>query len=65
MTATEDIKVGTGVYWRMRVGMFMRTLSGTVEEINDNIATVIVNTQNTYGKRYKKSIGSLTKNKKQ
>lgn len=64
-TITTDIKVGDSVYWRIRVDMFMRTLSGTVEEINDGIATVSVNTQSTYGKRYKKSVGAITKNKKQ
>jgi hypothetical protein len=60
-----DIKVGDSVYWRIRVGMFNRTLGGKVEEINDGIATVSVQTQNIYGKRYKKSVGDLTKNKKQ
>ena len=34
-------------------------------EINDGIAVVSVSTQNIYGKRYKKSVGDLTKNKKQ
>ena len=65
MEATTDIKVGDSVYWRLRVGMFMRTLGGRVEEINDGIAVVSVSTQNIYGKRYKKSVGDLTKNKKQ
>ena len=65
MTATEDIKVGDSVYWRIRLGMFTRTLGGKVLEINEGIATVAVQTQNIYGKPYKKAIGDLTKNKKQ
>ena len=65
MEQIADIKVGDSVYWRLRVGMFMRTLGGRVEEINDGIAVVSVSTQNIYGKRYKKSVGDLTKNKKQ
>ena len=65
METIDNIKVGDSVYWRIRIGMFTRTLGGKVEEIQDGIATVSVSTQNIYGKRYKKSIGDLTKNKKQ
>jgi hypothetical protein len=45
-----NIKVGDMVWWRIRVGMFNRTLSGTVTEIDDkNMASVSVQTQNIYG----------------
>ena len=61
----SDLKVGDSVYWRIRVGMFNRTLGGKIESIADGKAVVCVQTQNTYGKRYTKSLGDLTKNKKQ
>lgn len=59
-----EIQVGDSVYWRIRIGSFLRTLGGKVESIENGIATVVVQTQNIYGKRYKKSVGDLTKNKK-
>lgn len=61
----DKINIGDKVYWGIRIGMFRRTLSGEVIEINDDVATVSVQTQNIYGKHYKKNIGCLTKNKKQ
>jgi len=45
-----EIKVDDKVWWRVRAGMFYRTLSGTVTEIDaDNMASVSVQTQNIYG----------------
>lgn len=53
------IKKGDKVWWRIKAGMFFRTLSGTVEEINDNIASVKVSTQNVHGAIYKKHVNHL------
>jgi ribosomal protein L35AE/L33A len=60
-----DLKVGDSVYWRMRVGMFSRTLSGKITKIEGNTAMVEVHTQNIYGAEYKKKLSTLTKNLKQ
>ena len=55
-----NIKVGDTVWWRIRAGMYYRTLSGKVTEIDaDNIASVEVNTQNIYGAIRKTHINNL------
>lgn len=60
------IKVGDRVYWRKRIGIYLRTYGGTVESIDDKgMATVPVHTQNIYGRRDRIHISHLTKNKKQ
>jgi hypothetical protein len=66
MTAT-DIQKGDKVYFRVRVGMFLRTLSGTVLEVDEKKyeASVEVHTQNIYGKKYNIHLSRLHKNKKQ
>lgn len=60
-----DLKIGDSVYWRMRVGMFSRTLSGTITEINGDTATVNVLTQHIHNQPYKKKLRNLTKKLKQ
>jgi hypothetical protein len=60
-----DFKEGDKVYWRLRIGMFLRTLSGVITKVEGDIATVIVNTQNIWGKEYHQHISTLTKNKRQ
>jgi len=65
--ATTDIKTGDKVYFRVKAGMFPRTLSGTVLEINEKEyeATVEVHTQNIWGKKYNIHLSRLHKSKKQ
>jgi len=60
-----DLNIGDKVYWRLRIGMFLRTLSGRITKIENSIATVCVNTQNTYNKEYNIHVNHLTKNKEQ
>lgn len=61
-----DIKVGDKVYWRKRMGVFLRTYSGKVESIDKKgMATVPVQTQHIFGRRDRIHVSSLTKNKKQ
>jgi len=56
-----EVKVGDKVWWRARVGMFVRTLSGTVKEIDaENMASIETHTQNIYGAIRKKHINHLT-----
>ena len=43
------VKVGDKVWWRIRAGMFYRTLSGTLMSIDKDIASVEVHTQNVHG----------------
>jgi hypothetical protein len=61
----NTLKKGDKVYWRMRAGMYYRTLSGRIKSIKDDIAVVEVHTQNIYGKNYNKHINDLTKCDKQ
>ena len=64
---TNKIKAGDSVYWRKRVGMFVRTLSGTVKEINKEtgMVSVSVQTQNIYGRIDNVDVSRLIKSKKQ
>jgi hypothetical protein len=64
---TDKIKAGDSVYWRKRVGMFARTLSGTVKEINKEtgMASVSVQTQSIYGRIDNVDLNRLIKSKKQ
>ena len=66
-TTITDLKIGDSVYFRVKAGMFPRTLSGKIVEINekDYKATVEVHTQNIYGKNYNIHLSRLHKNKKQ
>jgi transcription elongation factor len=53
------IKIDDLVWWKIRIGYFYRTLSGRVTKINNNIATVKLNTQNGFGKNKYISINKL------
>jgi len=57
------IKKGDKVWWRVKAGMYFRTVSGTVEEINNDIATVCVQTQNVHGKQVNRNVNHLNKKK--
>jgi len=56
------IQVGDHVYWKIRVGMFYRTISGIVESIKGNTANVRKTTQKDWG-YVEKDINGLTKSK--
>lgn len=58
----HKIKRGDKVYWKMRVGMYYRTMSGRVESIKGDWLTIVVNTQNSGG-RVRKKENEVTKNK--
>lgn len=59
----NNLNIGDKVYWKIRVGIFYRTLSGKIINIENEIATITAQTQNTYGKQYKKHVNTLTKSK--
>ena len=54
------IEIGDQVYYRYRIGMFPRTFSGEVLEINDGIAKV---KQSPYGNIKEIHVNILTKKK--
>lgn len=57
------VQVGDKVWWRIRAGMFYRTLSGTLMSIDKktNIASVNVQTQNVHGALRNVHVNLLTK----
>ena len=64
--ASADLKVGDHVYWSVpRSYMSPITISGVIDSIDGETATVYQTTQNTHGKIIKKQLNTLTKAKKQ
>lgn len=51
------MKVGDSVYWKINIRYVgSKTISGVIESIDENeICTIVQNTQKTYGKRIKKA----------
>ena len=59
------MKVGDKVYWRTRVRYSIRTLSGEIERLENDIATIRLTTKGAAGKRINKHVDALTLKKKQ
>jgi hypothetical protein len=53
------IKIGDTVYYKYRIGFFYRTLSGIVLKIKNNIVTLKITNQNSYGKIIQINVNNL------
>lgn len=61
----DKIVKGNHVYWKQFTGTFVHTISGIVESIKGDTATIVQTTQNSYGKRVNRKLTNITKSKKQ
>lgn len=59
----NDIKKGDNVYWVVKLGGGPKTMSGTVQSIEDGVATISLASKKSPGKHMSRKVTTLKKYK--